>query len=60
MTAREIEVVKWLLARCDRDERQSIAGLALLAALQTYPPEQRPQARDEMLGELRARLETTP
>jgi hypothetical protein len=45
-----------LLHRCDAGGRKHIAGLAMAAALETYPPEERYQALDKVLQEFRLLL----
>jgi hypothetical protein len=45
-----------LLHRCDGDGRKHIAGLAMAAALETYPPEERYQALDKIMQEFRLLL----
>jgi hypothetical protein len=45
-----------LLHQCDRDGREHIAGLAVAAALETYPPEDRQRALDEAMRRFRLLL----
>jgi hypothetical protein len=45
-----------LLHRCDAGGRKHIAGLAVAAALETYPPEERYQALDKIMQEFRVLL----
>jgi hypothetical protein len=45
-----------LLRKCDAGGRKHIAGLAMAAALETYPPEERYQALDKIMQEFRVLL----
>ncbi len=60
MSDREIEVIRWFLDRADRAERAFIAGMAMAAALETYPPEEREAALDRAVAQFRDRLAELP
>jgi hypothetical protein len=45
-----------LLQRCDAGGRKHVAGLAMAAALETYPPEERYTALDKIVQEFRLLL----
>jgi hypothetical protein len=50
------EIVIPLLARCDRAGRMFIAGVAMAAALETWPPEERHRALDDAMQQFRLLL----